>query len=176
LEDKIETNKENLLGRLEAKIETNRETDQEERKAEEKAYQEDLKKMMEEMLRANQDKMDTWLIEKQDGRKETTACHEATKADAGRTEPEPGVMQPVEEHQEIPKEEAAVMPVRGLRKRRRDRNLATERRQKPKGRIQASCESRVRLTVAGRKVSHREKWHGEKNNFSRNIQTQENCG
>jgi hypothetical protein len=29
---------------------------------------------MEEMMRGNQDKTDAWLAEKQDGRKETTAC------------------------------------------------------------------------------------------------------
>jgi hypothetical protein len=56
------------------------------------------------------------------------------------------------EHREVPKEEeAAVMPVWGPRKRRRDRNLTAVRRRKPKGRIQASCESRNRLTVAGRR-------------------------
>jgi hypothetical protein len=46
------------------------------------------------------------------------------------------MMQSVEEHQEIPKGEAAVMPVGGLRKRRRVRKLASERRQKPKERTQ----------------------------------------
>jgi hypothetical protein len=64
---------------------------------------------------------------------ETAASQEATK-----TEPDPGMMQSVEEHQEIPKEDATVMPVGGLRKRRRDRNLAAGRRQKPKRRIQAN--------------------------------------
>jgi hypothetical protein len=44
-------------------------------------------------------------------------------------------MQSVEEHQEIPEEEAALMPVGGLRKWRRDWNLATGLRQKPKRRI-----------------------------------------
>jgi hypothetical protein len=64
-------------------------------------------------------------------------------------------MQFVAEHQEIPKEEAVVRSVGGLRKRRRDRNLATGRRQKPKGRIQASCESQKRLAVAGKKMTRR---------------------
>jgi hypothetical protein len=62
-------------------------------------------------------------------------------------------MQSAGEHKEIPKEETAVMLVRGLRKRYRDWNLAVGRRQKQKGRIEASCESRKRLTIAGRKVS-----------------------
>jgi hypothetical protein len=49
--------------------------------------------MVEEMLGANQDKMDAWLTEKQDDQKETTACHEARKADTEKTEPDPGMMQ-----------------------------------------------------------------------------------
>jgi hypothetical protein len=57
------------------------------------------------------------------------------------------------EHREVPKEEAEAMSVGGLRKRRRDRNLAAGRCQKPKERIQASCESRKRLNVAGRRMT-----------------------
>jgi hypothetical protein len=57
------------------------------------------------------------------------------------------------EHREVPKEEAAVMPVGGLRKRRRDQNLTTVRRRKPEGKILANCESRNRLTVAGRRMT-----------------------
>jgi hypothetical protein len=81
-------------------------------------------------------------------RSETAASQEDTE-----TKPDPGTMQSVEEHQEIPKEDAAVMPVGEPRKRRRDRNLAAGRRQKPKRRIQASCESRRRLIVAGKKIT-----------------------
>jgi hypothetical protein len=69
-------------------------------------------------------------------------------------EPDSGIMQPVAEHQEVPTEEATVMPTRGLRKWHRDWNLAMGCRQKPKGRIQASCESQKRLTIAGRKMTH----------------------
>jgi hypothetical protein len=68
---------------------------------------------------------------------ETTAHHEAKERDTEETEPDPGMMQSVAEHQEVPKKEAAVMPVGGLRKRRRGGNLAAGLRQKPKGRIQA---------------------------------------
>jgi hypothetical protein len=104
------------------------------------------------------------------------ACLRKTEADTEKTEPDPGMMQSVEEHQEIPKEEAALMPVGGLRKRRRDRNLATGCHQKPKGRIQASCESRSRLTVAGKKMTRRAAvaWH--KRNVFRKIGTQGICG
>jgi hypothetical protein len=175
LKEMIDANQEDLLPRLEARIESNRETDREERKAERKAYQEYLMKIMEEMLGANQDKMDAWITEKQDNQKETTTyqkateanpeklnacqetttCHAVMKADAGRTEPDPRMMQSIGEHEEVRKEEAVVMQVEGLRKRYRDWNLAAGHRQKPKGRIQASCESQNRLTVAGRKVSRR---------------------
>jgi hypothetical protein len=51
------------------------------------------------------------------GRKERTACHKAMEADTEKIGPNPGMMQSVGEHQEVPKEEAAVMLVRGLRKR-----------------------------------------------------------
>jgi hypothetical protein len=63
-------------------------------------------------------------------RSETAPSQEATE-----TKPDLGTMQSVEEHQEIPKKEEAVMPVGGLRKRRRDRNLAWGCRQKSNGRI-----------------------------------------
>jgi hypothetical protein len=84
---------------------------------------------------------------------ETTACHEAMEADIEKIQPDSRMMQFVAEHQESPKEEASVMPVRGLSKRRRDQNLAVVRHQKPKGRIQASCESQKKLTVPGRKMT-----------------------
>jgi hypothetical protein len=45
---------------------------------------------------------------------ETTACNKATE-----TEPDPGILQFIEKHQEIPKEDAAVMPVGEPRKRHR---------------------------------------------------------
>jgi hypothetical protein len=84
-------------------------------------------------------------------------------------------MQFVEEHQQIPKEEDAVLPVGGLRKRRRDRNLSAGRCQKPKGRIQASCESRRRLTVAGKKMTSRATVARCKRNVFRKIGTQGMC-
>jgi hypothetical protein len=56
---------------------------------------------------------------------ETTACNEATE-----TEPNRGMMQSIKEHQEIPKEDATVMPVGGPRKQHRVCNLAMERHQK----------------------------------------------
>jgi hypothetical protein len=113
--------------------------------------------------------MDAWLTEKQDGCKETIArqevmeanpeklkaCHEVTKADMEKIEPNPAMIHPAGEHQEVPKEDAAVMLIRGLRRQCRDWNLASGCHQKQKGRIQASCEFQKRLTIDGRKVSCR---------------------
>jgi hypothetical protein len=45
------------------------------------------------------------------------------------------------------------MPVRGLRKQRGDWNLTAGWHQKPKERIQASCESRKSLTAGSRRMT-----------------------
>jgi hypothetical protein len=94
---------------------------------------------------------------------ETTACHKATEVYTEKIQLDPRMMQSIAEHQEVPKEEATLMPVGGLRKQCRDRNLTMGRRQKPKGRIQASCESQKRLIIAGRKMTRhaRVAWHRE---------------
>jgi hypothetical protein len=102
------------------------ETDREERKAEKKADQEDLKRMMTEMkamVDGNEAKtrsiFDAWLTDLKDGRNEPTTCREATE-----TEPNPGMVQSLQEQQKIPKDDPAVKPVGAPRKRRRVSNLA----------------------------------------------------
>jgi hypothetical protein len=114
---------------------------QEKAEANRKADLENLRRRMEEMLTANQN-----------GLKEMIACKEATE-----TEPDPGMMQSVEEHQEIPKGEAAVMPVREPRKRRRVCNLTTGRRQKRKERTRGYRGSRRKSAAACKKVSRHAK-------------------
>jgi hypothetical protein len=104
-------------------------------------------------------------------RSEKAASQEDTE-----TKPDPGKMQSVEEHQETPKEDAAMMPVGGLKKQRRDRNLAAGRRQKPKRRIQATCESMRRLIITGTKITRRATVAWRKKNVFRRIGTQVNCG
>jgi hypothetical protein len=84
--------------------------------------------------------------------KERTTCQEATE-----TEPNPGMMQSIEEHQQIPKGEAARMPVGGPRKRHRVRNLAAQRRQKQKERTRVHRRSRRKSAAACRKVSRHAK-------------------
>jgi hypothetical protein len=83
---------------------------------------------------------------------ETTGCNEATE-----TEPDPGMMQSIAEHQENPKGEAAVMPVEEPRNRRRVQNLAAECRQKRKERTRGNHGSRRKLAAACRKVSRHAK-------------------
>jgi hypothetical protein len=83
---------------------------------------------------------------------ETTTCREEME-----TEPDPGMMQSIEEQQEIPKEDAAVMSVGRLRKRRRVCDLAAEHHQKMRERTRGNSGSRRKLAAACRKVSLRSK-------------------
>jgi hypothetical protein len=115
--------------------------------------------------------LDEWLMDLNDGRKETTACNEVTE-----TKLDPGLMQSLEEHQDIPKGEAAVMPVGEPRKRHRVRNLAAERRQKMRERTQGYCESKRKLAAACRKVFRCANVAWRKRNLFRNVQTERNCG
>jgi hypothetical protein len=68
------------------------------------------------------------------------------------------MMQSIKEHQEIPKGEAAGMPVGGPRKRRKVRNPAAERRQKRKERTRGDRGSRRKLAAAcmAKKKHHQE--------------------
>jgi hypothetical protein len=77
-------------------------------------------------------------------------------------------------HQEVPKKEAAVMPVGGLRKQCGDREMAARHCQKPKGRIQARCESLKRLTITCRKMTHRARVAWRKRNMARKDCTRAN--
>jgi hypothetical protein len=70
-----------------------------------------------------------------DGRKETMTCQEKTKARLECEKPTSVDVESDVEHQQVPKEVAAVMPVGGLRKQCKDRNLAAECCQKGPGDI-----------------------------------------
>jgi hypothetical protein len=102
---------------------------------------------------------------------ETTACSEATE-----TKLDPGLVQSIEQHQENPKGEAAVMPVGEPRKRRKVRNLAAERNQKIKERTRGKSKSRRKSAAACTEVSRRAKVAWRKRKLVRRIGTQENCG
>jgi hypothetical protein len=89
-----------------------------------------------------------------------------------KTVQDPGMMQSVEEHQEIPTEDAAVMPVRGLKKRSRVQKLAAERRQKPKEGARGYCGSRKRVTIAVKRTPRHATVAWWKINLTRNIRIQ----
>jgi hypothetical protein len=102
---------------------------------------------------------------------ETTACHEAT-----RTESDPGTMQSVEEHQEIPKEDAAVKPVKGRKKRRRGRKLTAGRPGELNELTRSDYGSGKKLAAACRKMTRRAAVARRKRNVFRKTGTQGNCG
>jgi hypothetical protein len=85
------------------------------------------------------------------------------------------MMQSIEEHQEILKGEAAVMPVEGPRKQCRVQNLGAERRQKRKQRTRGNSRFRRKSAAACRKVSRRAKVAWRKRNI-RKIRKLEKCG
>jgi hypothetical protein len=60
--------------------------------------------------------MDTWIADKKNGRKERTACQEATETNPEKTEPNPGEKEAFVERQETPNEEAAIHSLRTCRK------------------------------------------------------------
>jgi hypothetical protein len=64
-------------------------------------------------------------------------------------------MQSVGEHQEVPKEDGAMKPVKGRKKRYRDRKLAAGRREEPKELTRGDCGYWRKLAAACKKVSRR---------------------
>jgi hypothetical protein len=69
-----------------------------------------------------------------------------------KTEQNPEMMQSAEEHQDVPSEDIAVMPVKGLKKWRRGRKSTAGRRGEPKELNRGNCRSRKKLAAACRKV------------------------
>jgi hypothetical protein len=98
------------------------------------------------------------------------ACQEKTEAHLAWKKPTV-VDTKHEAAQEVPKENGAVMPVRGSRKRRRNRNLAAGRRQKSKNTTRDKYESRKRLAVTCRGTNRRAKVARQKEEFVRRNRT-----
>jgi hypothetical protein len=69
--------------------------------------------------------MNTWITHIRDGRKEKTACQEATEANPEKMDPNPGEKDIVV-RQEIPKEEVAVYSIRACRNERKTCQGAAE--------------------------------------------------
>jgi 1,6-anhydro-N-acetylmuramate kinase len=93
--------------------------DREQRKAEREANREQRRADMEEIL-AKMEERTTATQAKTEGKlKELTETIEKTL-----TEPKDEMLQPAGEHQEVPREDALVIPVRGRKRRHRGRKKA----------------------------------------------------
>jgi hypothetical protein len=78
-----------------------------------------------------------------------------SKAYPEKREAIPEEIESESEHQEVPKEEAAVKSFGALKKQHGDRNLSVGRRQKPKERTQDNGGSRRKLAAACRRTTLR---------------------
>jgi hypothetical protein len=67
---------------------------------------------MQEMFRTNQQKMDTWIANRNNDRKERMACHDEMEASIKKMEPNSGEKEAVAERQKIPNKEVAVHSLR----------------------------------------------------------------
>jgi hypothetical protein len=78
--------------------------------------------------------------------------NQKTEANTEKFEQDPGMMQSVEEHQDVPSEDV-VRAVKGLRKRRRGRKITAGRRIEPKEQTRGYYGSRRKVTVARKRTS-----------------------
>jgi hypothetical protein len=118
--------------------------------------QENLKKTMEELLSKMEERM-TANQAKTDGKlRELTETIEKTL-----TEPSQEMMQSTEEHQEVPREDAAIIPVRRRKRQHRGWKQAAGQRGEPKELTRGDCGSQKKLAAACRKASRRATvaWH-----------------
>jgi hypothetical protein len=93
-----------------------------------------------------------------------------------KIELDPRMMQSAEEHQDIPSEDVAVMPVREPRKRCRGQKLTAGQRGEPKELTRGNCGSRRKLAAACMKVSRHTIVAWLKRKLFRKSGTQEHCG
>jgi hypothetical protein len=87
---------------------------------------------------------------------------------------DPGKMQIQEEHQEFPKENSVVKPVKGRKKRHRDGKPAAGRRGEPNDLTRGDCGSE-KLAAACKKITCCATVAWRKRNVLRKIVTQGNC-
>jgi hypothetical protein len=100
------------------------------------------------------------------------ACLGKTEADTEKPDPDSGMMQSTKEHQEFTKKDAAVIPVKGRKKRHRERKPAAGPNELTRG----DCGSGKKLAAACRKVSRRARVRWRKRNVVRKIVTKGNYG
>jgi hypothetical protein len=89
-------------------------------------------------------------------------------------EPTSEEMESGAEHQEDPKEDAAVKPVGGLRNRNRDQNLAAKRSGQPEEQTRGNCGARNELAPASRKMTGHAGGAQHKANFIRKHSIRDN--
>jgi hypothetical protein len=108
-------------------------------------------------------------------RSERTASQDAMEADTEKTDPDPGMMQSTVVHQEFSKNDAAVIPVKGRKKRRRARKPAAGRCGEPNELTRSDCGSGKHLAAACKKITRRATVAWRKRKVLRRIGTQEIC-
>jgi hypothetical protein len=125
---------------------------------------------------AFQEKFDACVASRRDDQKETISFQETAEAHLECKEQTSVTMESEEKHQEAPKEDAVVKPVKGRKKRHRGRKPAAGRRGEPKELAQSDCGSGKKLAEAGRKMTRHATEAWRKRNVFRKIRTEENCG
>jgi hypothetical protein len=103
------------------------------------------------------------------------ACQEKTEVRLEEEKPASRELKPAVADEEVPREDAAVMPVGGLRKQCRGQKQATGRREQPKKLHRGICGSREKLAAACRKMSHCATVAWRTRNILRQILTHGSC-
>jgi hypothetical protein len=103
----------------------------------------------------HQEKMDAWIADMKERRKETTTCQEATEVNPEKMESNPENMECGTEYLGVLKKEDAVKPSETKKKRHIGQHLAAGRRGKPKELTRRDRGSRRKLAAACNKVSRR---------------------
>jgi hypothetical protein len=107
-------------------------------------------------MNASQERMiaKMWIAEMTAWQKEMMACQESMEACLESKEPASVEVMAVALHEEVPKEEATVESFGGPKKQNGDRNLAIGRRRKLKKMTQGNCQSRKKLFITCRRMTH----------------------
>jgi hypothetical protein len=142
IEDR-KANQVNLLSRMEAKMDSNQKKAEEDRKADQEKMAADKEDFLARMDVIHEKRM------------AMLDDHQKRMMATKNTEKNPETMQSLEEHQDFPNEDVAVMPVGELKKRRRGLKSIAERRGKPKKLKRGNSGSRKKLAAACREVSCR---------------------
>jgi hypothetical protein len=140
-----------------------------------KTMQERMNASHNEMLDKIEARMGGLLTDINDTRKETMTCQGNTKARLEGEEPTSVDMRP-EAVQQVPREDATVMPVGGPKKRRRDRNPDARHRGKPKERTQGKDGCRKNLVAARRGTTRRAAVARRRRNFCTQERNTIKCG